>query len=177
MTPAAASVASRSIAQVPDVIEAKRELRRAMRAMRRALPDQEALSAQIWANVVALPEVVAARTVMVFDSVPGEPITGPFIEWCREQGKVVALPEDAPAIDPALVDVVIVPGLAFTDSGGRLGQGGGWYDRFLAHTRADCVTVGVGFRQQLVAAIPTEPHDVDVSIVVSDAGAVRCAAP
>jgi 5-formyltetrahydrofolate cyclo-ligase len=130
----------------------------------------------VWANVVALPEVGAASTVMVFDSIPGEPITGPFIEWCRRKGKAVSLPEDAPAVDPALVDVVIVPGLAFTASGARLGQGGGWYDRFLARTRADCVTVGVGFRQQLVATIPTEPHDVELSIVVTDAGAVRCAA-
>ena len=155
-----------------DVTDAKRELRRTMREMRRALAEPEALSERLWSHVRALPEVVAATTVMVFDSVPGEPITAPFIGWCRSQGKTAALPEDEPAIDPRLIDVVIVPGLAFTVAGDRLGQGGGWYDRFLPRLRADCVTVGVGFEPQMVAALPTEPHDVRLSVVVTDRGVV-----
>ena len=60
---------------------------------------------------------------------------------------VVAVPEDD--VDPAWPDVVIVPGLAFTSTGRRLGQGGGWYDRFLVGVRDDCVTVGVCFHEQL----------------------------
>ncbi len=145
-----------------------------MRAMRRALPAQHVLSERVWSHVRTLPQVMAANTVMVFDSVPGEPITGPFIAWCVGEGKRVALPEDEPAIDPRLVDVVIVPGLAFTSAGDRLGQGGGWYDRFLPQIRADCVTIGVGFGPQLVAALPTEPHDVRLSAVATDLGCHWC---
>jgi len=118
---------------------------------------------------------MAANTVMAFDSVPGEPITGAFIAWCTAQGKRVARPEDEPAIDPRSVDVVIVPGLAFTTEGDRLGQGGGWYDRFLPQVRADCVTIGVGFGPQLVDALPTEPHDVRLSAVATDLGCDWCA--
>jgi 5-formyltetrahydrofolate cyclo-ligase len=155
-----------------DVTDAKRALRRTMRAMRRALPDQQDRSDRLWSHVRALPEVVAAEAVLVFASVPGEPITAPFIEWCREQGKTVGLPEDEPSVAPESIDVVIVPGLAFTATGERLGQGGGWYDRFLARVRPECVTIGVGFQQQLLAELPTEAHDIPLTLVVSDTGVV-----
>ena len=163
-----------TVAVVSEVTEAKRELRRTMRTMRRALPDQAERSDRLWRLVRALPEVVTATHLMVFDSVPGEPITAPFTAWCRARGKTVALPEDEPPVDPQSVDVVIVPGLAFTPGGDRLGQGGGWYDRFLVRVRPDCVTIGVGFESQLVATLPTEPHDVVLTMVASEAEVVRC---
>ena len=81
--------------------------------------------------------------MLVFETIPGEPETAPFIEWCRVNDVAVAVPDDEP--DPSWPDVVIVPGLAFTAAGDRLGQGGGWYDRFLAAVRPECVTIGVGF--------------------------------
>ena len=65
----------------------------------------------------------------------------------------------ASPIDPAAIDIVIVPGLAFTRDGRRLGQGGGFYDRFLAQLPADCTTIGVGFAEQLLDDLPVEPHD------------------
>lgn len=151
----------------------KRAVRREMRALRRQLPDRDERSTRIWANVRHLPEITAARTVMAFASVPGEPITAPFIEWCRERGKTVHLPEDEPAPDPAAIDVVIVPGTAFTVSGDRLGQGGGWYDRFLTRVRGECLTVGVAFAPQLVDSLPVEAHDLRVDVVVTDEAVVR----
>jgi 5-formyltetrahydrofolate cyclo-ligase len=163
-------MATGTVGPVSDVTDAKRELRRTMREMRRALAEPEALSERLWSHVRALPEITAATTVMVFDSIPGEPMTAPFIEWCRSQGKTVALPEDEPAIDPRLLDVVIVPGLAFTAAGNRLGQGGGWYDRFLPRLRTDCVTVGVGYGRQLIDELPVEPHDVQLTLVITEAG-------
>ena len=63
-------------------------------------------------------------------------------------------------MDPRALDVVVVPGLAFTPDGRRLGQGGGHYDRFLPRLRPDCVTIGACFAEQVVADLPTEPHDV-----------------
>jgi len=156
-----------------DPTGAKRELRRRMRELRRALPDQAERSERLWSFVRNVPEVVLAETVMVFDSVPGEPATGPFIEWCRSEGKTVVLPEDESPPDPKTIDVVIVPGTAFTRSGERLGQGGGWYDRFLPGTGPACLTIGVGFEPQLLDELPTEPHDVRLDMVVTDAGTAQ----
>jgi len=149
--------------------EQKRALRSEMSALRRALSDRLERSQRLWQHVSALPPVVEAKVIMVFDSVPGEPITAPFIAWCREQGKTVHLPEDEPPPDPRTIDVVIVPGTAFTEGGDRLGQGGGWYDRFLRTVRPDCVTIGVAFAPQLVDELPVEPHDIRVAMVVTDA--------
>jgi 5-formyltetrahydrofolate cyclo-ligase len=71
-------------------------------------------------------------------------------------------------VDPATLDVVVVPGLAFTLDGHRLGQGGGHFDRFLPRLRPDCLTIGVCYHEQLVADIPMAAHDVHVAVVVTD---------
>ena len=143
----------------------KQTLRADMRRVRRALPDRAERSELIWDRVRLLPAVDRATTLLVCDTIPGEPHTAPFVEWCRADGRTVAAPEDD--VDPSWPDVVVVPGLAFTVAGDRLGQGGGWYDRFLAATRDDCVSIGVCFSPQIVDVLPTEAHDVPVDIVVS----------
>jgi 5-formyltetrahydrofolate cyclo-ligase len=63
--------------------------------------------------------------------------------------------------------VVLVPGVAFDPDGGRLGRGGGFYDRFLQHVSASCVTVGVCVAGQVVESVPREPHDVRVGSVLA----------
>ncbi len=75
-------------------------------------------------------------------------------------------------IEAEKLDLVVVPGLAFSADGHRLGQGGGWYDRFLARTRADCTKVGVCFAGQVVPQVPIEPHDVPLDLVVTDTGTI-----
>lgn len=69
--------------------------------------------------------------------------------------------------EPGTIDLVIVPGLAFTADGRRLGQGGGFYDRFLPQVRADCVTCGVGFVEQIVDDLLLEPHDRQLTMVLT----------
>ena len=143
-----------------------------MRAMRRSLTDRAARSARIWSHVRPLLPVASVGSrplrVLLFDTIPGEPDTKPWIDWCRAAGFDTAVPGGEP--DPAWPDVVIVPGLAFSPAGDRLGQGGGWYDRFLARRRDDCVTIGVGFDEQIVAALPSEAHDVRLDHVVTESG-------
>lgn len=68
---------------------------------------------------------------------------------------------------------VVVPGVAFDRAGGRLGQGGGHYDRLLAHlAAADCrhIVVAVAQDEQVVTAVPREPHDVAVDVLVLPSG-------
>jgi 5-formyltetrahydrofolate cyclo-ligase len=148
-----------------DQREQKTALRASMRSLRRSLPDRADRSVRIWTRVEALPEFAAARVVMAFTSVVGEPETAEAISRWRAGGRVVVVPEDSP--DPSAVDLVIVPGVAFTPDGHRLGQGGGWYDRFLAGVRPGTPTVGVCFDVQVVPSLPVEPHDVHVDRVVS----------
>jgi 5-formyltetrahydrofolate cyclo-ligase len=156
---------------VTSAITAKADLRTQMRGVRRSVDDAAGRSERIWATVRQLPAMRSATTVMVFASVPGEPDTAPFVTWCRSHGKVVVMPEEAP--EPTGPDVVVVPGIAFATDGHRLGQGGGWYDRFLAAVRDDCVTIGVAFAPQIVTELPVEPHDVVLDVVVTDEGVVR----
>lgn len=149
-------------------IDAKVELRRRMRTLRRELADREVRSRSLWDHVRGIPEVGAARRILSYSTIVGEPDVATFHPWCIERGIAVAVPEDVvPADWP---DVVVVPGLAFTASGHRLGQGGGWYDRYLTEIRDDCLTIGVCFREQLLADVPVEAHDITVDVVVTDEG-------
>jgi len=149
----------------------KIELRARMRRLRRGLDARTERSTHLWDHVEAVEGVTQARRILSFDAIPGEPDTAPFAEWCRGRDVEVAVPEDD--VEPSWPDVVIVPGLAFTAGGGRLGQGGGWYDRFLAAVRPECTTIGVCFAEQVVDELPLEPHDVRVDVVVTDEGACR----
>jgi 5-formyltetrahydrofolate cyclo-ligase len=66
------------------------------------------------------------------------------------------------------MDVVLIPGLAFTQQGERLGKGGGFYDRFLSRADFDAVSVGIAYDLQVLEKIPTEAHDCRVNKVVTD---------
>ncbi|MFT3835795.1 MAG: 5-formyltetrahydrofolate cyclo-ligase [Myxococcaceae bacterium] len=81
-----------------------------------------------------------------------------------------------PTVPLAELDVIIVPGAAFTREGARVGRGGGYYDTTLAAARPGALRVGVCFECQVVPSIPMEPHDLYVDWVVTDAGASYCRA-
>ena len=80
----------------------------------------------------------------------------------------------APLVDPGDVGVVLVPGLAFDRDGGRLGRGGGYYDRFLPTLPTDAARVGVVLEQLVVDAVPTDPHDVPMTHLATQRGVHRC---
>jgi 5-formyltetrahydrofolate cyclo-ligase len=142
-----------------------------MRTVRRSLPDRAVRSERIWAHVTSLRCVDRAERILAFTTIPGEPDTAPMIRWCVDNSKAVSVPEDG--VDAHWPDVVIVPGLAFTPAGDRLGQGGGWYDRFLSAVRPDCESVGVCFVDQLVDSLPVEAHDIAVDHVATELGIAR----
>ncbi len=77
-------------------------------------------------------------------------------------------PAEADIVKPADVSVWIVPGLAFTANGSRLGYGGGWYDRFLSHSCKGSLKIGVAHAFQLVEELPEEPHDIRLDRIVTD---------
>lgn len=63
--------------------------------------------------------------------------------------------------------VWVVPGLAFSRDGARLGYGGGWYDRFLAAASPEAVTLGVAYCFQIADHLPQESHDITLTGIVS----------
>ena len=66
------------------------------------------------------------------------------------------------------IDLIVVPGLAFSRDGHRLGRGAGFFDRLLAGPAAEAYKLGVRFDFQLLESIPIEPHDIVMDTVVTE---------
>lgn len=82
-------------------------------------------------------------------------------------------PSDQPAMDVRALDWVMMPLVGFSASGGRLGMGGGFYDRTLAGLGDDGpIKAGVAYAIQQIDSLPTEPWDVALDLVISDRGAL-----
>ncbi|MBO8142721.1 MAG: 5-formyltetrahydrofolate cyclo-ligase [Firmicutes bacterium] len=130
------------------------------------------LAERLWAagRVVCLPRLIPGR--------PGEMEAVPVPSW----GGLVAsppfgIPEPPghwPAVGPHALDEVIVPGVGFDLEGRRLGQGGGYYDRYLARLPARVLRVGWAFSVQVVDRLPEDAHDQRVHVVITETGAIRC---
>jgi 5-formyltetrahydrofolate cyclo-ligase len=88
-----------------------------------------------------------------------------------EQGRLAPEPPpDAPAFDPARIDLVVVPALAVDPRGARIGYGKGFYDRLLARLPARRVAVAFDF--QLIAEVPETAGDQRVDVILTDARAL-----
>lgn len=75
-------------------------------------------------------------------------------------------PALANPVSPEDVAVWLAPGLAFTRGGGRIGYGGGWYDRLMAGARTAALKLGIAYDFQLIESIPSEPHDIRLDAVI-----------
>jgi 5-formyltetrahydrofolate cyclo-ligase len=94
-------------------------------------------------------------------------------ELVRDAAGMLAPPPEARAEVVAPSDIALVPGVAFTRAGARLGRGGGHYDRWLAATPV--ISIGIAFDIQLVDELPLEPHDRSVDFVATPSGLWRSA--
>lgn len=65
------------------------------------------------------------------------------------------------------IDLMVVPGVAFTRRGERLGRGKGFYDCYISRSGFRAYTVGVCYSHQIVESLPVEPHDKGVDEVIS----------
>lgn len=66
------------------------------------------------------------------------------------------------------IDLVVAPGLGFDVQGNRLGQGGGYYDRFLCRPQLKAHRCGFAFDQQVVPCVPCEDTDQTMEFLVTD---------
>ena len=183
--------------QKSDIRAFARERRAAIPAEERAT-----LSSAAAGRLATLPECLSAELVAGYFATAEEIDPAPALKTIGALGATIAYPRIAgpgsltlhavsgdldvedgpfgirqptmasPAVDPAEVDVVIVPGVAFDAAGQRVGYGGGYYDRFLPRT-GNAFRVGLCFEEQLLGAIPTQEHDVSVDVVVTPKRVVR----
>lgn len=154
--------------------------------------------ATITQKFMALPEYQAADTLFCFVSTSREIDTTPILTAALETGKQLCVPLckegnrmamkqivtldnltpgaygilepscDAPDISPDDVDLAVIPCLTCNHEGKRLGQGGGYYDRFLSGYRSGTVML---CREKLIRQeIPVEPHDYPIPWVLTEAG-------
>lgn len=68
------------------------------------------------------------------------------------------------------IDLILIPGVAFDVKGGRLGYGGGFYDRFLSRLEPHTWKIGLAYHWQIIEHVPMEPHDVLLDAIVCDSG-------
>lgn len=181
----------------------KAELRRRARQYLSGLSPQARRTSDdaLFARFLALPQVEAADTLLLYHGMGGEPDTARLLPALWARGKAVCLPrclpghglearlvrpdsaliphpygmlepgEDCPLVGKDAIGLVLVPGLAFDPSGGRLGQGAGFYDRWLADY-AGC-TAALCRTALLLPQVPRAPHDRGVELVLTEHGLYR----
>ena len=173
----------------------KKELRRQIREQKRAMTEEQidAASARLGELFLACPQYKAAKTIYGYLPYNQEVRTVPMLEQAMKEGKRVAVPKcygdqmrfiymddlskvekgyaniPEPIADEPVADdptaLVLMPGLAFTTDGKRMGYGGGFYDKFLA-AEPDHPTVALCYDFQMVEDLPTEEYDIPVDCVL-----------
>ena len=176
------------------MIKDKCDIRRGAKNAVKALSDSEKAdkSALILSNVAQLEVVERAEVVALYASLPDEVQSFALIEQLSKTKRVVLPrvagdemdfyaydpqslkvgafgieePQGAEVVAPEQIDVIIVPGVAFTEGGKRCGRGKGYYDKYLSREGFRAVKVGVCYKEQLVEDIPNEPHDIVMDYMI-----------
>lgn len=188
------------------VSEQKDTLRKVVRLTRDALSYELILewSTQTIDRLMRLPKFAAAKTVFTYVSVKSEIRTRDLIEQLWERDIQVLVPimlgdelgmcqihdwneirvdsygRCTPISDAKLFtgepDVNLVPGLAFTESGDRLGSGYGHYDRFVAKFPGT-THIGLSYELQLKESLPVESHDQTLNYIATQQRVIACPRP
>lgn len=82
--------------------------------------------------------------------------------------------ENIKPINPNKLEIILVPGLIFSQNGHRIGYGGGYYDRFLSNINSKTITIGYCYDFQLIDSIPKEKFDIPVDMIITNKRIVQC---
>lgn len=177
----------------------RRELRIHMRRKRDEIPEKQRAAASAAISIAAAQRARPGETALVYASVGSEVDTTdliaalwgmgcrvclPVAEGCGIMHAVefapgdslvrgrygIAVPANGAVVPPEEIGVIYVPGLAFDRVGNRLGQGGGYYDRYLAGTGAQLIALA--FAAQLVDRIAPQAWDVPVDAIITENGEI-----
>jgi len=89
------------------------------------------------------------------------------------RGVLQLQPESQRLVDPSLIELTLVPGIAFDREGGRIGFGGGYFDRLLP-SMTEAHIIGLAFETQLAKdPLPTEPHDVRMHSIITEKAVIE----
>ena len=173
----------------------KKELRRQIREKKRAMTEEQIVAAgeRLGELFLACQQYKDAKTIYGYLPYNQEVRTVPMLEQALRDGKRVAVPkcygdqmrfiymEDLSLVENGYANItepiadepvaedptalVLMPGLAFTKEGNRMGYGGGFYDKFLA-AEPNHPTVALCYDFQMVDYIPTDDYDIPVDCVL-----------
>lgn len=76
--------------------------------------------------------------------------------------------------DSRLIDLVLVPGVAFDAAGNRIGYGAGYYDRFMKRLRSGAVKAALAYTFQIVDAIPSDEYDIPADYLITEKNIIKC---
>ena len=158
-----------------DLVSKKNTVRAEMRLQLRALTseDRQSLSDEICERVLEMAQWAEAQNLILFSPLPSEPIITPLKLDCDVRKVSCATVPQSPKSEsdlhlPETIDLILVPGLAFSKDRHRLGRGGGFFDRLLAGPAAKAFKIGICFSFQLLDTTPTEAHDIVMDAIVTD---------
>lgn len=115
------------------------------------------------ADAVACGQRMCMRAVAADDA-----STAPFIAHPTRAFAATDIDSDRFPIVPAeALDMIVVPLVAFDQTGARLGYGGGCYDRYLPMLSPACQIIGIAFDEQHVDHVPTDAHDLPLPHIIS----------
>lgn len=170
----------------------KKELRKQLITKRKSMHNEEfeRKSLNICNKLLNSSQYLKSKVIYCYYSVNKEVDLLPFIKQALDDKKIIAFPKvkgkdmlfytirhleelepgyfnipEPPETTPAPKgDLIIVPGVAFSKKGERLGYGGGFYDRFLDGN--SIYTIGVAFDYQIMDSLPTEEHDKQLDEII-----------
>jgi 5-formyltetrahydrofolate cyclo-ligase len=154
-------------------------------------------SLQVWSTarvihtyVSSLPGEIITQPLIEAAIARGTKVLVPYVEFENRQmrhaeingladlqaGRWGLLQPDSPDLfdEVSEIDLVLVPGLLFDRHGYRVGQGCGFYDRFLSELK-ETITVGLTYDGSVVDRIPMEAHDIPVDLIITPSGVHHCA--
>lgn len=114
------------------------------------------------APVISYP-LIASKTLMVYTTFTRDDNTDVLV---NPKTLVTNIPKER-MVDPRTLDVILVPGVAFDKHGHRLGNAGGYFDRYLPYIGPNCMTIGIAFDEQIAEEIPTTTHDRGVQYILT----------
>lgn len=83
-------------------------------------------------------------------------------------------PEYIRLFDSRLVDLLLVPGVAFDSSGNRIGYGAGYYDRFMRRLEPGVTKAALAYSFQIIDTIPSGEYDIPMDYIVTEKGTISC---